>query len=86
MKYLLLLAILFLPLSTKALVYEARFDFSQGQPTVMTNSTATCSSASEIRFDFTMGQPTQVLDSTATCNAVVVAGVKDEGIIWFDSD
>jgi hypothetical protein len=41
---------------------SARFDFTQGQPTIVDNQTSLCTGATTVRYDFTSGQPTQVFD------------------------
>lgn len=51
----------------------ARFDFTNGQPTTVDNTTSACTGQTTIRYDFTSGIPTGVFDTTATCTAAVVA-------------
>lgn len=51
---------------------NARFDFTNGQPTITDNTSSTCNNQAVVRYDFTNGQPTIVYDTTATCAAVVV--------------
>lgn len=61
MRYLLLGLILLTPFAVSA----ARFDFTNGQPSV-TDDGEIGDTFEKTRYDFTNGQPTPVLDSTAT--------------------
>jgi len=72
MKYLLLILplIFLLPSSAGAVSGDsARFDYSNGAPTTVDNSTSLCNNQATIRYDFTGGKPTPVLDTTATCTS-----------------
>ena len=68
MKYLLLLLLCLIPLSSHAL-NDVRFDFVTGTPAVTVDATADCNNEGVARYDFTIGMPTVVIDSTATCTA-----------------
>jgi len=67
-KLLIILTILCLP-SPLIAANNARFDFTQGAPTVMEDTTSTCTDTATVRYDFTNGDPTPVFDSTANCTA-----------------
>ena len=81
-KLLLILGLLGLPFMAFAITGDsARFDFSNGQPTIVDDTTTTCNNTATIRYDFSNGQPTGVFDTTATCttaatptNANVILG------------
>lgn len=65
-KILLIIAICFTPVFALALTGDAaRFDFTNGQPTIVDDSSTACKNETNLRYDFTNGQPTAVYDSTA---------------------
>jgi hypothetical protein len=75
MRYLALIALFLSPFSALAITGgSARFDFTQGAPSIVDNQTSLCTGATTVRYYFTSGQPSQVFDSTATCTAVSVTG------------
>ncbi len=51
-----------------------RFDFINGQPTTVDDTSTTCTGQTTIRYDFTNGMPTGVFDTTATCTAAAAGG------------
>ena len=60
-------------------VEDVRFDFTNGQPTVVDDSTSACNDTAVARFDFTNGQPTVVFDSTANCTTAAVDNTAPSG-------
>lgn len=81
-KILLLLGLLALPLAAFAITGDsARFDFSNGQPTTVDDTTVTCNNQATIRYDFSSGQPTGVFDTTATCTATGIEAIIEPGTV-----
>ena len=74
MRYLLLIPLFFLPLPALAITGPAhREDWSLGQPSVVADSTTSCTDTATARFDWVLGQPAVVIDSTANCTLAAVA-------------
>lgn len=78
MKYLIATALLLLFASV---AYAARFDFSNGQPTITEDGTIS-DTLQQSRFDFVNGQPVIVFDSTAVETGGGALVVQD--VFWFD--
>lgn len=68
MRYLLLAILFLIPTTALAITGDSsRFDFTNGQPAVVDDTTTTCDDTATIRYDFTSGVPTGVFDATANC-------------------
>ena len=75
-KILIIIGFLSIPLLGLAITGDnARFDFTQGQPTIVDDTTSTCNNQATVRYDFTSGEPRGVYDTTATCTAISVVEV-----------
>ena len=87
MRYLLLLALFLLPLSSQAITGpDTRFDWTLGEPSITADAPTTCNDTAQARFDWSLGQPAIVHDATANCTAAVAAGGGvDDGIIWIET-
>ena len=85
MRYLLLLLLALLPLNAFAVLgQDDRFDFTNGQPAVVVDSSTACNDTENVRFDFTNGEPTVVYDPSANCTAVAGESTVQDDIIWFN--
>lgn len=85
MKYLaiiLALSVFALPFSAFATTGDsARFDFTQGVPTIVDNTTSTCNNMATVMYSFTQGVPTEVFDATATCTSSVTTPIAHQVLI-----
>ena len=86
MRYLLIFLAFLAPIQATALTGgSARFDFTNGQPSIVDNQTSLCTGQTTVRYDFVSGQPAQVFDATATCTAAGAAATSaDAGVYFFD--
>ena len=68
MKYLLFIILLLSFAGIAQATNDARYDWSQGQPTTVENPTAATANCATM-YNWSMGQPTVVYNSTASCPA-----------------
>lgn len=74
MKYLLIIALVLLPIVALAVTGDnTRFDSTSGTPSITADNTNTCNDTAVARFDTTTGIPNVVHDATANCTVAVAA-------------
>lgn len=75
MRLLFLILAFILPFPAFAVTGDAaRFDFANGAPTIIDDTTSACNNQATIRYDFADGQIAQVFDTTATCTSATQNG------------
>lgn len=88
MRFLVLIALLFLPMSALAVTgNDALFDWADGTPSLVVDIATECDGQAVALYSWANGSPAIVYDSTATCDAGEPPAPSeynaDAGVFWF---